>query len=493
MNEPSTKNINRQRAMVAMIVMLALIVALMTTIASAAPAVLPPDFTGSTKTVNKSEPNPGSRIQYTIVVSNAGDFEQLAAITDTLPAELTLITDSIILMDSDVDTTSITSSDNTISWRGAIIGNEKLTIQYSAILSTSIAIGHTFTNTVIITGGGQTVTRSAAATTSEATDIFLPLMLSPLNTPAFVGMPRPNENNEWSLTWGNTSGVTYLLEEDMNDEFTSPDVYTLNNNTYTVQHDLTWNNEYYYRVKAISANGQSSDWSETMHVIAGYRDDFDNDLSGWVTRRTTHIDKAISFYEEDDSWYVMSIQDKWDWAVASPLRKAPTPPYEIEYRMIRVSNGNLISGGAVLGGDWNGDPCPDTSTVDQWYRHANCFNNMYIQNMINLNRDRNDKFNVQFEVIDELKWCLGCGGSPMKRLGTNRTNLLENAKSNGWNVHTIRVRDSGIEFFNNGEYYYTIDDTDYINNPYFGLFASTDEYNNSAWRVDYYQVKPLSE
>ncbi len=492
MSKPLTVNNNIQRTLLAIIISMVLTIAYLTTIVSAAPAVLPPIFTGSEKMVSDDTPSPGGRIQYTIVVSNAGDFEEFVYVTDTLPAELSLITSSITLMDGDVDTELITWTANTVSWHGAIIGNEQLTIHYDAIVSDTLSTGDAFTNTVVITGGGQTVTRTATATVSEATDLYLPILFTPFSVPSFTSEPRPNADNEWTLTWDAMTGVSYVIEEDMNPNFTSPDEYTVNGSSRTFQHALTWNNEYYYRVKAVS-NGQTSDWSETVHVIAGYRDDFNNDLSGWSTRRTTNIDKANSFYEEDQSWYVMSIQDKWDWALASPLRKAPAPPYEIEYRMIRVSNGNLISGGMVLGGDWNGEPCPDLSSVEGWYQHTNCFNNMYIQNMINLNRDRNDKFNVQFEVIDDLVWCLECGGSPMKRLGTIDTNLLENAKSDGWNVHTVRVRDSGIEFFNNGEYYYTINDTDYINNPYFGVFASTDEYNNSAWRVDYFQVKALND
>ncbi|MFZ1400093.1 MAG: hypothetical protein WAS33_24535, partial [Candidatus Promineifilaceae bacterium] len=84
-----------------------------------------------------------------------------------------------------------------------------------------------------------------------------------------------------------------------------------------------------------------------------------------------------------------------------------------------------------------------------------------------------------------------CGGSPLKRLGDVPPALPFHPNANDWNNYRIEVRASGIKFFLNGSLRYTYNDTRWINDPYFGVFASTDEYSNSTWRYEYFRVTPL--
>jgi hypothetical protein len=229
------------------------------------------------------------------------------------------------------------------------------------------------------------------------------------------------------------------------------------------------------------------DWSVAASVVVGYRDDFTNSDGGWEIRRTTHIDEVRSWYENND-WFILQVEDSWDWGIASPFKvEAPSVPYVIEYRSQIAHKANLVSHGAVFGGDWPGQICPNPSTVEGWYEHELCFNHFYNTNTIYYG-----PLKLLFERIDELVWCPTCGGSPMKRLGDVRdTGEIPNVDADNWNTWRIEVRNSGIQVFANGDHFYSYGDTRWVNEPYFGVFASTDEYSNSTTRFDYYQVMPL--
>ena len=103
-------------------------------------------------------------------------------------------------------------------------------------------------------------------------------------------------------------------------------------------------------------------------VIGGYRDDFSDESSGWSpVRRTTYLEETIAYYGDgnEEGSLVIIVADRWDWLIASPLMPAPEPPYAIEFRARVHDASNLVSGGAVFGGDWNGQACPEIGNVYQ--------------------------------------------------------------------------------------------------------------------------------
>jgi hypothetical protein len=126
--------------------------------------------------------------------------------------------------------------------------------------------------------------------------------------------------------------------------------------------------------------------------------------------------------------------------------------------------------------------------------HEDCFNHFYNTNTIFYG-----PLKLLFERVDRLEWCLDCGGSPMKRLGDINPGNIKTYKlvdPTGWNNYRVEVRADGIKVFaaKRGfvpELQYEYKDTRYVNSPYFGLFASTDEYTNALWRFDYFEVLPL--
>lgn len=336
----------------------------------------------------------------------------------------------------------------------------------------------------------DTTTKPAAG---GNTLVYLPVLTRSVLTPTLNPIGRPNAANQWLVSWqsDNPESTAYELQESFDANFaTILNTYNVAAGTTSKQiaHTPGIKNVYHYRVRAV-ANGAISDWSNAHSVIVGYRDDFNDPSSGWAIRRTTFIEEIHAWYE--DGKFVLQVHDKWDWGLASPLVQAPDVPYAIEYQSQPAHIGNLISHGAVFGGDWTGEICPDYSTPQGVYDHDFCFNHFY-----NANTIWYGPLKLTFERVDYLIWCPTCEGSPMKRLTNNPGSWFEidpipNVDSEGTNTWRIEVRDTGLTFFANGSQYAHTGDTTWINDPYFGVFGSTDEYNNSTWRYEYYQVMPL--
>jgi uncharacterized repeat protein (TIGR01451 family) len=302
---------------------------------------------------------------------------------------------------------------------------------------------------------------------------------------------RPNANNRWTLSWQNpgTSVTGYELQEAAQPNFSNATTINLSTVTsYSIQKPLSTTPVFYYRIRPKLGDVRGV-WSNSVMVIGGYRDDFSDPTSGWVPqRRTTYLEQTNALYGQnsEEGNLIIIVGDRWDWMIASPLVPAPKVPYDIEFRARVHDASNLISGGALFGGDWNGDPCPEYGNI---YQTDNCFNHFYNFNMIFYG-----PMKLLHEQVDEVVWCPTCGGSPLKRLGPTIgvDPILPNGPSLDWNVYRIEVRANGVRYYVNGNYAANFTDTTWINEPYFGVFASTDEYKPSIWFFDYYQVRPAN-
>ncbi len=199
----------------------------------------------------------------------------------------------------------------------------------------------------------------------------------------------------------------------------------------------------------------------------------------------TYLETIDTFYE-NNSWLIFRVRDNNDWAIASPMKPAPQLPYVIEFRSQAASLVKDVSHGVVFGGDWTGAPCPDWSSFDGIYKHQNCFNHFYNANLM---RSSSNTMTLLWERIDGLQWCLSCSVR-VKRIGDVTTTGMSLTTSD-WNTYRIEVRATDIKFFANGALKKTYTDTRWVNDPYFGVFASTDAINNSTWRYDYFSITPL--
>jgi len=422
--------------------------------------------------------NPGEVVTYTLTLSNTGTEN------DTYDIAITSVWASSL---SDTSVSLNSGSSESVS--------VEITIPGGATDGDS--------DTATITATSQTdslITATALLTTAVGSErAYLPLVFKSL-TPPTLSATRPNSANDWQMNWvdSNSTGVTgYELQQSQDPTFaTGVTNFTLGSNVFSQlinTNQPSPNNVYYYRVRSLSS-GQISPWSFTVQVIGAYFDDFKSNQTGWSgpslkegLRRLTFIEKIDTWYENND-WLIIRVEDSRDWAIASPLKPAPEPPYVIEFRSQTANQGKLTSHGAVFGADWTGGPCPDWSSLNGVYAHNNCFNHFYNTNLI---WSSGTDLVLLWERIDTLVYCPGCGGSPLKRLGDVPPSLLLHPNANDWNTYRIEVRESDIKFYLNDVLRYTYNDTRWIDEPYFGVFASTDEYSNSTWRYEYFRITPL--
>jgi hypothetical protein len=368
-------------------------------------------------------------------------------------------------------------------------------------------------DTAVITATSQsyvTATATISLTTMvEDSVTYLPIIFKPVPPPPTaptLSATRPNSSNDWQMNWTLPSYPYlsgYQMQESQSATFasgvTTTDLGTVNSMLINT-HQPSPNNEYYYRIRAFGG-GEYSDWSNVVRVVGAYYDEFTDNQTGWsgptlkeALRRLTFLEEIDSWYERTDEtgWVILRVEDSWDWAIASPMKQAPIPPYSIEFRSRPANLGNLVSHGVVFGGDWNGQPCPDWSTILGLYAHTNCFNHFYTTNLI-WYADYNMR--LLWERVDELVYCPTCGGSPLKRLGDiDEDNVVElDIYASGFNDYRVEVRETEIKFFVNNhlEYTYPHDESPWELGPYFGVFASTDEYSNSTGRFEYLRITPL--
>ncbi|MAT96465.1 MAG: hypothetical protein CL608_04920 [Anaerolineaceae bacterium] len=422
--------------------------------------------------------NPGTTVTYMLTLSNVGSEDDTYDITEASGWAISLSGTSFPVTGGSSTPVSVT-----------------ITVPPAAMISDS--------DTAVITATSQTdgmVSAVITLTTTAGSEVlYMPIMFKALLAPT-LSATRPNSANDWQMNWtdSNMNKTGFELQQSTDSTFASN--VTTYNLASNVSSQLINNiepsasNVYYYRLRTLG-DGQSSPWSQVVAVAGAYYDEFTSNQTGWSgpntlkegMRRLTYIEKVDAWYENSD-WLIIRVEDSWDWAIASPMLPAPEPPYVIEFRSKPANLGNLVSHGFVFGGDWTGAPCPDWSTILGVYAHKNCFNHFYNSNLI---WSSDTDLTLLWERVDNLVYCPSCGGSPLKRLGDASIVLPFHPNASDWNRYRIEVRESDIKFFMNGDLRLTYNDTRWIDDPYFGVFASTDEYSNSTWRFDYIRITPL--
>lgn len=421
---------------------------------------------------------PGETITYTLILSNPGTLNDVYDITA-------------------VSIWPITVPINVFALNSGATAN----VIVNVLVPAGAANGDNDTAVIIATSRANSLVTDSAflTTTAGLNKLFFPVIFTPLPIPS-LSATRPNSANDWQMNWtisGSGGPLTgYELQQSQDATFAtgvttySPAGSATSQLINTVQ--ASANNVYYYRIRALKS-GLTSGWSNVVKVVGAYYDEFTSNQTGWsgpslkdALRRLTFIEKTDSWYE-NGQWLIVRVEDSWDWAIASPMMPAPEPPYVIEFRSKPANLGNLVSHGVVFGGDWTGASCPDWSTYLGVYAHQNCFNHFYNANLI---WSSDTDLTLLWERIDTLVWCPNCGGSPLKRLGDIYA-IGFHPNASDWNNYRIEVRESDIKFYLNGSLKYTYNDTRWIDEPYFGVFASADEYSNSTWRWEYYKITPL--
>jgi hypothetical protein len=294
----------------------------------------------------------------------------------------------------------------------------------------------------------------------------------------------PEGDGSYTVSWSypytdpTVAVAYYILQEATNINFTSPITYYPGSGlSYPISGKGA--GTYYYRVRGHNTWGPG-EWSVVKSVTVvppGYRDDF-NTATNWAYRRGDDIIAHPDIFRiryRNSNLYTLFVGSA-DFAVASPLERAPTVPYTIKAR-VRVVRDEVFDGrnftidygnghdfGIVFGGN-SGTPCPaDRSAA----KHQGCLSHYYRLIMTYDKQRLNDPHWALKKIEYHDPNDDGKGKGTVKVEGTaSGVNVQE------WMEWKIEVTTSGIKVYINGQYRGQLNDSSYINDPYFGFFMSS--------------------
>jgi len=464
----------------------------------------------STKSASSSYVMAGGEITFTIVARNTGDADTPAmSVVDTLPAGLTHVSSEVKNLVSG-SPTSFSESNNVVTWEGFLAAGGSVEIVIVAQADANAAVGTEYSNTAVITAGDKTAEPSVTVTVVDELPVILLPMVTYGEKPKTPDIPsiqstRPNSQNQWTVSWAGAGAISFELQESLSPGFENAAPMIVGPEaSKSFAHPPTPYNTFYYRVR--SKSGESvGNWSTTVKVIGGFRDEFSDEPSNvpegdpgkWSLRRRSHLDEVNAWYEttQDYSAYIVEVGDRWDLGLASSLAESPEIPYAIELSVKSVQPGWQKGLGLVFAGDRQGVRCPqDTGTTLGWYDHDDCFNEFYELMLV----EGADKKNLQVQRIHEVCWDCSPGGIPVHRKVAKNW-YIEKISGVSWddyNILRVEVYADHIDFYayrsgGNPKLQLTIDESYYQGNHMFGVISTTQEYSNSVGRYRYYEVMPL--
>ena len=362
-------------------------------------------------------------------------------------------------------------------------------------------------NTAVRNDSDQEITITSTVAISDSTQITTPLVtanavvVSSTYTYYFpiaaVAFEQPNlsttdskkdgDTYAWLLSWSQTPaavGEEYIIEESHSADFSTVTSYTTTATSYKITHAAGLNPVYYYRVRL---NDSRAPYSNNVTVTGAYYIDFSSSLSSWQLVKEDFDDTQNVLSRTGDGNMKMHVQGRWDFMITSPLVPAPEPPYRISTRIKFDGPGNLNTYGAIIGADWNGWPCPEYVVTGK-YVVSNCFNNYY-RNILLWNWGGNT---MQSSVKQITQHTADKNAGRGDTFFDYTTINISSGSANDWNEWSWEVHPSGtINILAGDIVRQSFHSEAYINNRYWGFWASTDEYPGSDPLFDWILVEPI--
>jgi hypothetical protein len=310
----------------------------------------------------------------------------------------------------------------------------------------------------------------------------------PPYAPTLNDISEPDDEGNYTVSWSYGYSYppvdSYTLQEATDANFSSPAEYYPGTSTSQAIYGKE-PGTYYYRVRGHNVSGPG-EWSAVKSVSVrsySYYYDFNSStkiVNPWPIRRTSYwegdVKTKATWTEEHDGTIYIVMDDRYDFSIASPMEVAPAPPYVIETRVKIHDPANLVAYGIIFGGN-GGSPCPA-------YRDTGCFNHYYRLEAIN-----HGKLKVGLKRIDYHE----PESSDSRGKGRGKELIAYkdiSGDGDDWNTWRIVVKSDGIKIYVGGDLWGSTDDDKYVNEPYFGIYASANEYKPAIGRYDYYYVTP---
>ena len=358
----------------------------------------------------------------------------------------------------------------------------------SAVWTTTTQISDTVTTEIEPTAG-ETTAQTVLAPSASIT-LYMPFVsagFTPLNLQSTTAQ-KDGDSYSWTLSWAGSQvwSGSYLLEESDSPTFsTSKTTYTVNDTSHKITHPAGTSNVYYYRVRFNDARAPQSN---TVQVVSAYFNDFNSSIDSWQIVKEDFDETQNVLSRTDAGELKLHVQGRWDYMMASPLAPAPPPPYRITARIKFAGPGNLNTYGALLGADYQGGSCPQYTTTGD-YVYSNCFNTYYRNVLLwNWGGDtmQSSVKKIYLHTADKNS---GRGDTFIDF----QTITLSDSNANGWNLWTWEVHADGtFKVLSGNNVRQTFNDTEFLHYPYWGFWASTDEYPGSDPLIDWVLVEPMN-
>ncbi|MFT7586507.1 MAG: putative repeat protein (TIGR01451 family)/fimbrial isopeptide formation D2 family protein [Cellvibrionaceae bacterium] len=451
------------------------------------------------KTVTGGDHLPGGTIEYSIVVSNTAGSARNFVLTDTLPADLTYVPNSLVT----------SSGFNMAESAGVLTSSEfflnaGLTVEasFAVTIDASTAVSTVITNTVMMQDSVNNLSLedSVAATVITVTVpstyyIHMPLIFKPYAAPVLNSIIAPTGLvNEWTVSWSDMhsadSRITgYQLQEATDAAFTQ-NVVTTDLGKVTsldIAKALISSKTHYYRVRAIafgSGNGTGI-WSGARSVLSVYfyEETFSNtdNPTNWriVRQDTDEVINTASVKATDPGYLDLRMESRYDYMIASDLSQLPAAPFKLTARMRLDDADPRHTGGIILNGDYDGSStCPETD-------YSTCFNQYY--RFLFLAGNTSSEMQVSVKRIEKHASDDNSGSGVS--LGS-ATLSMGSTKNSDWIEWTIEAdADGEMRVKRDGSVVLTVNDTTYQGNRYFGFWSSTSDTTFSNTQIDWVTVE----
>jgi uncharacterized repeat protein (TIGR01451 family) len=295
-----------------------------------------------------------------------------------------------------------------------------------------------------------------------------------------------DQDTDYTVSWSyydNDPNVqdptSYTLQEAKGTPTGFVDVYSGSSTSrqFTDKEDGT----YYYRVRGQNSWGPGA-WSAVKSTTVrsrSYHYDFSRSYAkpAWPIRRTSLYKGdqwGGTWTEEHDGTMYALMNDRFDFAIASPWEEAPPPPYVIKVRVKIHDPANLAAYGIIFGGN-GGSPCPAYRTsgcLTHYYRLEVIWDSALKAGLKRIDQHESDKGHGQGKELIGYQYVTGSGSG------------------DDWHEWKFKVKSDGIEVYFDGEKIGSTSDNKYVNDPYFGVYVSANEYKPAIGRFDYYYVDP---
>ncbi len=403
------------------------------------------------KRVLTTDDIPGGMIEYGIVLSNTGLTSVTVNLTDTFPVSTTFVAESLER-----------SCDFDVYWGDAGMVSRKSLLQPGQVV--------TATYQVVV---DQDIPADQLTLSSLVSEITGTVMVEDILSGRVI--------SDVTATQVMTGAeIIFLPSMYSLDGISETNGFVAHDGGQAIEHDAVRTEVFAAEETALDRPVSAWNFEETFSPPC--------DHENWrIVRQDT--DDVINKVSAHDGYLDLRMESRFDYMIVSNLTELPPLPYRVTARMRLEDASPSLTGGIILGGDYDGtSECP--KFIDENFAensdYSTCFNEYY--RFMFIAGNESNQFITQIKRIDEHSETNNTGSGTELASG-QLTVLKENSDWITWNVDVHE--DGTIRWYADGDLVHEVTDTAFLENNYFGFWSSTSEMSFSNTQIDWVTVEPI--